>query len=326
MPRTLRSVFYLINIATILYVALCIRRSNYYYRHMHRPRPFVVSQPFVSGKVSKILYLTQTGKCLPDFLKDTELIGDTTACQCDVLVLSFKEECNDISLPHVKYIFKPSTTWSTGRNALYETAKASDKFYLYYIFMDDDINLQPVKKIRRTPWRMFEYSLRAIQPAVAVVDPYIGYYRSSKPKNCESDYVTQFVQVAGFDACFNAFHYQVVDHLLPYPTEFDNRSWWYSQIYITIRSDVKFHGEVVGDSRLIAINNQHRSYPREYNLNIVKDVTESIKNEVPEENLNILQNWIKNPTKWRESGDFYCTNIDTFNSANGVFYVPYGGH
>ena len=350
MPNDTRaSVFCLIIIATFLYVAILYSRSNYY-RPGNTPRPYVtlvwldsakqeaagqsnVTRTHVTriGTLSQILYLTQTEKCLPDFLKDPELIGDTTACQCDVLVLSFKEECNDISLPHVKYIFKPSTTWSTGRNALYETAKASDKFYFYYIFMDDDVNLKPVKKIDRTPWRMFEYSLRVIQPAVAVVDPYLEYRSSKPPKYCEPGSVTHFAQVVGFDACFNAFHHQVVDHLLPYPTEYDNRSWWYSQIYISMRSDVKFHGDVVGDTRLRTINNQHRSYPREVNLNTVEDIPESIKKEVPKENLNIsepiLQSWIPNPF-WRESGDLYCTNMDPLKSANGsrVTYIPYGGH
>ena len=322
-----------ISIATLLAISIYLGNTvvrQTVYRPLQAIAEYECDKESENFTFSQMLYLTQTEKCLPDFLNHHELLGDTTACQCDVLVLSFKEECKDTSLPHVKYIFQTSTTWTTGRNLLYATAKAIDKFYLYYIFMDDDINLKPVKKIGRTPWRMFEYSLRTIQPAVAVVDPYIEYDKSSKPSQCEPRHVTHFAHIGGFDACFNAFHYQTVDHLLPYPTKFDDRSWWYSQIYMNIRSDVKFHGEVVGDSRLRAINYQHRAYPREGDLNIVEVIAGIIRNEITENDyMNIsepiLQNWIKHP-KWRSSGDFYCSKLDSFRCTNRKDIFPYGSH
>ena len=274
----------------------------------------------------QILYLTQTEKCLPKFLQSPEVIGDTAACQCDVLVLSYKEECKDTPLPHVKYIFHPSTTWNTGRNLLYASAKARNKFYFYYVFMDDDIKLQTVEKGKKNAWRMFEHSLRTIQPPVAVVDPNLNFHNRSKPKDCEPEQVTKLAQVGGFDASFNAFHHQAVDHVLPYPTKFDSVSWYYSQLYIILRSDVMFHGGVVGDTRLTAVNFDHRDYPRENDLQMaIKTAVDDIRKEVPDKYHNIsepiLQQWLKT-NRW-PPGDFYCNRVPMPNTL--IQHVPYQG-
>ena len=39
-----------------------------------------------------------------------------------------------------------------------------------------------------------------------------------------------------FDAIFNAFHREAVDFLLPYTTQWDRRSWWYSQYSLIVLS------------------------------------------------------------------------------------------
>lgn len=287
-----------------------------------------VSNKDLRGNSTKfqILYLVQTEKCLPSYLKSPEVIGNSTACQCDVLVLNYKEECNDTSLPHVKYIFHPNTTWTTGRNFLYVSAKSRDNFYLYYIFMDDDTQLLVASKSDRNPWRMFEDALKAIQPPIAVVDPWITFSRVSRPKVCEPENVTKFAQIFWFDAMFNAFHTQVIHHILPYPTKFDENSWWYSQIYIMIRSDIKFNGQIVDDTRLKVRNTQHRPYPRRWNKNVFKIVTEAVRNEIPEKYQNrlepILQQWMKDNIEQRKvPGDFYCSTARNTNTE--LAYVPY---
>ena len=302
--------------------SLTIRKFSSYHNHV-KSRPSLTIRKFTYH--NNILYLTQTEKCLPKYLKSPEVIGNTTACQCDVLVLSYKEECKDTSLPHVKYIFQPFTTWTTGRNLLYATSKARDKFYLYYIFMDDDITIHVVEKSDSNPWRMFEDVLRSTQPPIAVVDPLLTYNNIPKPKGCESGRVTKFAQVSGFDAMFNAFHYQAVEHILPYPTKFDNVSWWYSQMFVIIICDVKFHGQVVGDTRLKANNTKHRPYPRENKQDAFKVMALEVENEIPEQYKDIsepiLQQWMKT-INW-SPGYYYCNRVPTPNTL--ITHGPYKG-
>ena len=57
---------------------------------------------------TRFLYLTQTENCIPTYLKSLKVIGDSEACQCDVIVPSYKKKCADTSLPHVQYIFNSS--------------------------------------------------------------------------------------------------------------------------------------------------------------------------------------------------------------------------
>ena len=87
-----------------------------------------------SIKRKNFVYLTQTESCIPSYLKRPDILGDPA--NCDVLVLSFKKECNNKSLPHVKYIFGSHTAWASGRNMLYETIKKREQKYLFYIFIE----------------------------------------------------------------------------------------------------------------------------------------------------------------------------------------------
>lgn len=61
----------------------------------------------------------------------------------DVLVLSWKTNCTLMKLSSkgykIKYIFRPSLTWSRGRNILFKHAMNLTIGYLYYIFMDGDL-------------------------------------------------------------------------------------------------------------------------------------------------------------------------------------------
>ena len=276
----------------------------------------------------QILYLTQTENCLPEYLLSPEVIGNTTACQCDVLVLSYKEPCKDTSLPHVKYIFQPSSTWTTGRNLLYEISKVRDKFYLYYIFMDDDVKLHAFDRTltNRNLWRMFEHSLRTIQPPIAtIMDSHLKFLDVTRPKDCEPEHVTKFAQVFWFDAIFCAFHNQAVDHILPYRVKFDSRSWYYSQIYAIIRSDVIFHGQVVGDTRIQAQNTQHHPYPKEHNWNTFIVVADDVRNEIPAKYRNrsepIILKWMKNYYGMQAVGEFYCSRPLKPNTIQS--YSPY---
>ena len=82
------------------------------------------------------LYLIQTAKGLPELY------------QClkakNYLILSYKEQTEDTT------IFAPNTTWTQGRNLLYQYVRDHNLQYDYYVFMDEDVMF---KKSTRTRTR-----------------------------------------------------------------------------------------------------------------------------------------------------------------------------
>ena len=111
---------------------------------------FVLAAKAVSGEVT----LTQvniseeanatnvvefTEQCLPLNLASSSEIGNPDTCNCDVIVLSFQDKCQeDHNSSHITYLFDPNTGWGTGRNALYFAAITRTPGYHYYIFLDED--------------------------------------------------------------------------------------------------------------------------------------------------------------------------------------------
>ena len=283
----------------------------YFSRAYIKPLTYKPLTPFTIEIASaRFLYLTQTENCIPTYLKSPEVIGDSDACQCDVIILSYKQKCADTSLRHVQYIFNSSksTTWTVGRNLLYEAAKERKEKYMYYIFMDDDLELKSmIKNSAHNPWRMYEKSLKTFQPAVVII-PLDNEYRGfstenlSKGVNCE---LTVYVQIYHMDAILNAFHYQVMDHILPYTPKYDSVSWWYSQLFTMIRCNILFNGEVVIDPRLRIRNPKHRSYPRtllthDIYHNIVVDIRPEIPDKYQNSTKPILQQWsTDHNSKWK---------------------------
>ena len=253
---------------------------------------------------TRFLYLTQTENCIPTYLKSPKVIGDSEACQCDIVILSYKNECNDKSLPHVQYIFNSSksTTWAVGRNLLYETAKERKEKYIYYIFMDDDVQLIPVdQKSKQNPWRMYEESLKIFQPPVVIIlDTTKRHVFPDEilPErlNCE---LTPYIQVYRIDGLFSAYHYQAIDYILPYTPKYDSVSWSVAQLYATIRCNIRLNGQVVTDPRFRTPNKKHRKYKRKHiNEDDSKNVVSDIRPEIPEKYRKsiepILQQWLTN--------------------------------
>ena len=262
----------------------------------------------------RFLYLVQTESCLPLNLASLEVLGDPSSCICDVLVLNFKERCSNISLPHVEYVFDSSTTWTTGRNLLYELAMKRNKIYHYYIFMDDDIELYIIKEENKTqnPWRAFESSLKSIEPAVGVVYELWDLqklYNYRKAKNCTLNRTHDFIPIVYFDAAFNAFHYKAVQHILPYSARFDNITWWYSQVDIDIKCELMFRGQVALHTYILAKNSKHRLYKRKYVgsqaiIQKVKDVMRTIPKQY--QNTTLIQQWKKYGRQHESTSSTLC--------------------
>ncbi len=174
--------------------------------------------------------------------------------------------------------------------------------------MDDDLELKSmIKNSAHNPWRMYEKSLKTFQPAVVII-PLDNEYRGfstenlSEGVNCE---LTVYVQIYHMDAILNAFHYQVMDHILPYTPKYDSVSWWYSQLFTMIRCNILFNGEVVIDPRLRIRNPKHRSYPRtllthDIYHNIVVDIRPEIPDKYQNSTKPILQQWsTDHNSKWK---------------------------
>ena len=87
---------------------------------------------------------------------------------------------------------------------------------------------------RLTPFRAFEQWLLDDEPAVGVVDFQNNGRKLLKRRRviCSINESSVVVPVMWFDALFNAFHYQSIKHILPFPTQFDKESWCTSQLHV----------------------------------------------------------------------------------------------
>ena len=263
----------------------------------------------------KFLYSIQTECCLPAYLNTHDIIGSSVACQCDVLVLSFKQDCNNKPSAHVEYIFATHLSWNEGRNLLFEMAKKRSKKYLYYIFMDDDV--QFTTQLNMNPWRAFEEFLLNIEPAVAVVDDTKRLniaYKSRKELGCDED-DPDYVNAPQFDSAFNAFHYQAVNHILPYTTKFDNVSWWFSGWYAKVRCDVMFPGQTVMLTKISRVNLQHRNYPQfsPYLASDWEQLMKEVELSLPEKyrNVSLFLAWKKGGHRNQEKTISHCFPLPT---------------
>ena len=263
----------------------------------------------------RFLYLVQTESCLPRNLASPKVLGDPSSCNCDVLVLNFKERCSNISLPHVEYVFNSSTTWTTGRNLLYELAMKRSETYHYYIFLDDDINLSSLRKKNETYqnlWRAFESSLKSVEPAVGVLYMefrlrYLNYYR--KQKNCSLNGTHEFIPTVYFDPSFDAFHYKAVQHILPYSARFDDITWWYSHYDAHIKSELIFRGQVVKHTYIVTDNSIHRPYKKApVNNTIIFEMVNDVVKMLPKQyqNMTLVKEWKKYGLRHEQTSSTIC--------------------
>ncbi|XP_013393055.1 uncharacterized protein LOC106160834 [Lingula anatina] len=145
----------------------------------------------------------------------------------DVIWMTFEDKSGDI--------YAPGTSHNSGRNVLLNhavnlAAQMKDGGYLYYILMDDDVELsvrsdgqvnwKAWSKMASDPYQRFEEFLMYYQPAVGYVryrDMSSQYVNKQEPVNLNWD----------FDECFSAFHKDTLSFLLPYDLHLDYESWWY---------------------------------------------------------------------------------------------------
>ena len=272
------------------------------------------------------VYLVQTPQCLPPSLLTNDFVGNETLCHCDVIVLSYQNECNSSLFYHIEYLHhKHRTTWTQGRNLLWLQAKRRRKQYIYYIFMDDDVELHYNNKIpgfKReaiSPLRAFEKFLLNYEPVVGVVD-YLSHhsYRFMLEKRqqlCKKTSALEpmYVSVTHFDGIFNAFHYKAMDSLLPYNTKYDNLSWWHSQRDIITKVEIIFRGQAVMFAPVYLTNKSHRPYPRnrENTSQVWRSIVEEIEKELPIQyrGMKLVKEFKSRPIYFSDNSRTVCLNL-----------------
>ena len=168
--------------------------------------------------------------------------------------------------------------------------------------MDDDIALK-IKQKNKNPWRVFETFLEQIEPAVGIVDiePRVHLrimYNGRMKQKCSLKETPDYLPIIHFDSesAFNAFYYKAVDSILPYPTKFDNISWWFSGWYAAVKSEVVFAGQTLVHTKVVADNSNHHPYPRKLpNGKEWIAIMKEVKVSLPEEycNISLFLDWKK---------------------------------
>ena len=225
----------------------------------------------------------QTEQCLSELLMQKEYLSNSSECQCDVIVYGYKGKCLDTQHKHIVYINEPNSasTLNTGRNLLYKIARDRNVSYLYYIFLDGDIELGYNEKIASetmmsvSPMRSFEKFLIEREPGIGITDYPIHhsavYTVQKMQQNCNLDANTNvlnrtsteslYLTSVHFDALFNAFHRDIIDQILPYTLDYDNSNWHTSQRYLISLIELKFRGQVVLFTPVTINNTEHLAYP-----------------------------------------------------------------
>ena len=269
------------------------------------------------------IYLTETEQCLPRNLASSSEIGDPKTCNCDVIVLSFRSKCQENNQSHITYLFDPNTLFASGRNVLFFAALDRRPGYHYYIFVNDDTFLEyneftPANMTKTSPFRAVENWLLDYEPAVGVLD-YKAFFGASslmkiRRELCGINESSLVLPTVMFDGLFNAFHHKAVEHVLPYPTQYERGCITASNRNTIIAVEVKFGGQAFLFAPVTAGNPKHREYDRSVHnfWEIVREFIARIKEEAPPTLRShvIFEMLLADPRRYliRESRSF-CVNV-----------------
>ncbi|XP_058962654.1 uncharacterized protein [Pocillopora verrucosa] len=262
---------------------------------------FAQNSKLADHREAEIIYLIQAQSCLSEHY--TSFIKLASSTRRDVVVLSWGRRCQDSStnLGSVVYIQGENTSWSSGRNLLYHWALQRNRSYLYYVFLDEDIEFiftsnttqdRGYKEGTKHPLEAFENFLLDYEPAVGLCN-YCSrcgklaengsYYVPAlccSPRPATGNLPPILPVTISFDAAVNAFHTKAVQHILPYRLDYEEISWWESQKYVILKSDILFRGQVIRYTPVTAINNEHRDYPQRP-IDNWEDILLDIRKNVP---------------------------------------------
>ena len=238
------------------------------------------------------IYLTETEQCLPHNLASSSEIGDPETCNCDVIVLSFRAKCQENNLAHITYLFDTNTLFASGRNVLFFAAMDRRPGYHYYIFINDDTILKyneftPANVTKMSPFRAVENWLLDYEPAVGVLDYKVHHGASTVIRKrrdlCGINETSLVLPTVFFDAIFNAFHHKAVEHVLPYPTQYERGCMFCCNRDTMIAVEIKFGGQALLFAPVTPGNRKHRKYDRSTKnmAAISREFIARIKQEAP---------------------------------------------
>uniref|UniRef100_A0A7S1IP68 Uncharacterized protein n=1 Tax=Eutreptiella gymnastica TaxID=73025 RepID=A0A7S1IP68_9EUGL len=193
------------------------------------------------------LYLLQTASKVATAFHD-----ELETADADLLCVTYRRRAPPCH-------FAQHTTWTSGRNTLWQLAKRMPRTYVYYIFLDDDVSCV------EGSFREFEKALLAHRPAIAVPTLLIDR---------KADRRVQVQTTLNFDAIMNAFHTDVMfgGTVLPYFDLFDTgmipgfkASWWVSQLLVVYEAQILYPRHIARVNTVRIKNLHHGHYPKGLN-------------------------------------------------------------
>jgi len=138
-----------------------------------------------------------------------------------------------------------------------------------------------------SPFRAVEKWLLDYEPAVGVLGCEVHHGTSTvlnrRRDLCGINEPSLVLPTVFFDTFFNAFHHKAVEHVLPYPTQYERGCIFASERDTMIAVEVKFGGQALLFSPVAACDTKHRKYDRsEINMTeISREFIARIKQEAP---------------------------------------------
>jgi hypothetical protein len=194
----------------------------------------------------KIIYLVQGSRS--NILKFTHLQNKSS----DLITLTYDQDIDESEVTWLSNIFYPQSTFAEGRNKQLEVATQIGVNYLYYIFLDDDVSF------KKGTYADFEKLLLKHEPAVGV--PLCDIVKNS-------DHYIKKLKIQHpvvMDQIVQAYHHRVVKEkiVLPFVTNFDHLSWWYS-CEINNYLILSYYRGFVMQFNTIEINNDNHNWNSE---------------------------------------------------------------
>lgn len=191
----------------------------------------------------KFIYLVQGSRS--NILKFAHLQSESS----DLITLTYDQDIDESEVEWLSNIFYPKSTFAEGRNRQLEVATQIGGNYLYYIFLDDDVSF------KKGTYADFEKLLLEHEPAVGV--PLCDIVKNS-------DHYIKKLKIQHpvvMDQIVQAYHHRVVKEkiVLPFVTNFDHLSWWYSceiNNYLILR----YYRGYVMQFNTIEINNDNHNW------------------------------------------------------------------
>ena len=117
-----------------------------------------------------------------------------------------------------------------------------------------------MKEYSNNNYQIFEHFLIKFKPAIGSVEN--QYYHNQLVKDQSQSKIDVRRNWLNFDAQFNAYHYSILDDMLPYDNRYQSRSWWTSQIFQQCKVFFRYHGYAYSLMSIYGSNNAHSQYPR----------------------------------------------------------------